>query len=136
MAERIESLRLRGDDIQVQYVSPDELGDENEHCDGLYTSHDNLIQIRNDAIGAGLLRTLCHEIVHFFIAWGGLGSQWKHDEDISDGVEEGVADAMGAMLYEVIRDNPDLCDLVRKKSTKCEPSRAFMGRVVARDAVD
>ncbi len=130
MPERISSLRLRGDKVQVRYVHPDELGDESEHCDGLFTSHDGLIEVRHDALGAGGLRTLCHEITHYFLVWGALSDVFLSHDDTGK-LEEGVCNAIGSMLYEVIRDNPDLvCEIIGVDSKQTgEQIREIVGRM-------
>jgi hypothetical protein len=113
-------LLLRGDSVPVDRVPSSVLGDENEHCDGDFHSHTGTIRIRDDAAGPGFYRTLGHEIAHYFLAWGGLSSREKDAE--GSNLEEAICDAMGAMLVEVVRDNPELVSQIQGLARR-SPSR-------------
>lgn len=101
---------LRGDRVSVARVPAEVLGDENEHCDGIFTSHKGTIRVRDDSHGPGFWRTLFHEVFHFHLAWGGLSSREKDSEGST--LEEGVCDCGGATLYEFIRDNRHICEKI------------------------
>jgi hypothetical protein len=88
-----------------------------DHCDGEFDTAKNRIRVRDDCEPQGELRILGHEICHYFLFWGGLHQGLVascKDEDAGKMLVEGVCDFFGAALIEVIRDNPDLVDEIRK----------------------
>ena len=105
-------LKLSGDPVSVIKVDPEELAKEDD-CDAIIEFHKCGIRIREDAVGAGEARILCHEITHHRLAWSGLSAVLKsHDE--SGLLEEAICDCMGSMLYEVIGDNAELVEMLKR----------------------
>ncbi len=103
-------LCLSGDWIRVESIPADKLV-EGDDCDAVLQHHKNRIQVRDDAIGACYLRIICHEISHHQLAWSGMRPILEgYDE--SGQLEEALCDSFGSMLYEVVRDNPELIRII------------------------
>lgn len=112
----IKQLFLRGDCVAVDFVDREVVDVEHDNCDADFLPRKSRIRISNDADEQGALRTLGHEVAHFFLDWGGLKQGLHaaaHDEKSGEALVEGVCDMFGAALVEVIRDNPHLVEAIR-----------------------
>lgn len=113
----IDHVVLHGDTLTVETVERNALASGDDACDGEMCSATNRIRIRDDCDPQGFLRILGHEITHFLLFQGGLNDAIKaccHAEEHGKALIEGICDFMGAGLVEVIRDNPDLVNAIRK----------------------
>lgn len=113
------AVTLKGDRVAVALVPPSTLAEKPEdHCDGAVNFHDSLIRIREDSESQGAFRILGHEIAHFYLAWGGADAALHAvlESDAAHHMVEAICDCMGAMLVEVIRDNPELVAAVRRNN--------------------
>lgn len=75
-------------------------------CAGIIDYDDLTIQIKKDSNLQRKQQTTLHEVMH--------GILREYNIDIKDLDEEYLVDTLGTALYQVIKDNPQLIDYIRK----------------------